>query len=263
LYAYACNLYYLFVFFIHSKATALLLFGVSSLIETSTFHSNYPQHIEYRRINDPTCHSAAVAFEMYRLGADERLWHPAAIDQIIGRQKGEYAGDTTKSMIAFLENGAEIVNIRDFDYIRYIREGRTYLEAYHKTGWLAEDPAGYKQYWTAERIEEDISSCVAYVNLIQPYADCLVEDFRAPTTADVINLVARGYDALISANMYGNTGTCHQLIATRISDTSTPESTVVEVFDNNLVPPFSEMTERQLSEVFLATEGLTAVRRKL
>lgn len=224
----------------------------------------YPEHVTYYRPSEQHCHSAAVSYVLYRIGAPKELWHPQAIDQITGRQPGDFTSDMSLGDIALLDNGAELVSIRDFDYRRYIVEGRGYAEQYHADKWCKQDPASFDAYWTDERLAVDIAACQYYEQAIAPYTDQITEEFRQPTVDDIVSFVKNDPSSLVmmSVSLIQSIDRSHIIVVTDIEDLPALNSPVVTYFDPDMTPhPFGRSTLETISKAFVAVDGILAVRK--
>jgi hypothetical protein len=89
------------------------------MISTEVLGHSFPADIDYFP-DKSSCVSSAYAFTLYKIGAPEELWQPAAIDIILGRKPGEVTYSAGVLNPVLMDQGARLTSIASFENARFV-----------------------------------------------------------------------------------------------------------------------------------------------
>jgi hypothetical protein len=198
---------------------------------------------------------------MFRMGASEELWQPSAIDAITDRQSNATSPHPELGVATLVRRGAVITEHSAFNRSTFATAGLDYLRVYYAGTWLESRPAGFHDFWTAQRVLDQQFSDGALAVGRRDLAGRWRTIPGAPTPELLVDAVNRGGLVLLPG-VHAEPVTGHSIVLTRRIEQPVhdePRCSFV-AFDNRYYPPFTLLDEQKFVEsMFMPERGAIVV----
>lgn len=205
--------------------------------------------LNLRQVDEYSCLTCVAAniLHILRVADDpDTRW----IDREIGR---ELRREAQRPMVRrfLLRQGLALNLVCSYEPQRFLRDGIRYLRRFYCQEWNS----SWEQHWTPHTLQRHQQECLV-ADELSTFGARMRTEYRQPTLADIHTALDHGQLVMISIDNHGGTVGCHAvLVYGRRRD-------VFEVYSPEISRNCRQRyRERQLDQVWLRSEGMTAVWR--
>jgi hypothetical protein len=207
--------------------------------------------LDLHQVDDNSCLTCVVANVLYVLGVTDTpdtRW----VDREVGREPG-CAAQRAEARRFLLQQGLRLHLMCAYEPERFLREGFDYLRRYYRQEW----DSSWDEYWTPDQLERHRRECLA-AHELSTFGPGLRTEHRQPTLADIRGALDRGRLGWISVdNGWGEVGAHAVMIYGQ-------RGNVFDVYSPEVSRRcLQQYHRRRLDRVWLRSEGITAVWRRL
>ncbi|MGH3867581.1 MAG: hypothetical protein ACRDQ4_15865 [Pseudonocardiaceae bacterium] len=207
--------------------------------------------LDLYQVDDNSCLTCVVANVLYVLGVTattDTRW----VDREVGREPG-CAAQRAEARRFLLQQGLRLHMVCAYEPERFLREGFDYLRRYYRQEW----DSSWDEYWTPDQLERHRRECLA-AHELSTVGPRMRTEHRQPTLADICGALDRGRLVWVSVdNGWDEVGTHAVLIYGQ-------RGNVFDVYSPEVSRHcLQQYHRRRLDRVWLRSEGITAVWRRL
>jgi hypothetical protein len=203
------------------------------------------------QVDDNSCLTCVIANILYVIGATDTpdtQW----VDREIGREPGSGA-QRVGARRFLLDQGLSLHMMCAYQPERFLQEGFDYLRHYYCQEW----DSSWDEYWTPHRLERHRRECIA-AHELSTFGARMLAEHRQPTLADISDALDRGCVVWLSVDNDWGEVDCHAVLVYR------RRGNVFDVYSPEISGScLQQYRRRQLDRVWLPSEGMTVVWRRL